>query len=475
MLDPRRRFDIVKDPIHGYIRFTRERLSKEEKATEADLINSPWLQRLRHIHQLQTAWYVYPAADHARFVHALGTMELAGRFARAVYEPFHRFLRGRLNGEPLPEVEHVVETFRVAGLLHDVGHGPMTHLLDREYLVPRFGITHEDITGRIIRDELKDLIRGLRRTPDGSFEQPLDVDIICDLIKKGAEKNLTGIWRPLHQIMRGAYDADKMDFLLRDSLLCGERKMVGGDVERLMLTSFLSNDGTRLQLHYSSLPLLLTFIKFRQHMLEVVYYHRTVRAFELMVRETLPTVVECLIPEDPRENLPAYLRFDECSFFSCVREHTCSDRHIEAVWNGIWRRELCWKQADEHKKELNNPQDVKPTLTADELSSRLKSGTGLVPGEHYLVDAPSVETPGNVFSFGPGARDSLAIYFSEKRVETKTVDQLAQAGLLPVKLLQYRLYARKDLPDDKVRELRGVFRDNLGLTPGLDSELESSF
>lgn len=72
----------MKDPIHRYIRFTRNKITSDEKATEADLINSQWLQRLRQIHQLHTAWYVYPAADHTRFSHALGVMELAGRFAR---------------------------------------------------------------------------------------------------------------------------------------------------------------------------------------------------------------------------------------------------------------------------------------------------------------------------------------------------------------------------------------------------------
>jgi HD superfamily phosphohydrolase len=75
VINPRKRFDIVKDPVHGYIRFTRNILHPSiEKSTEADLINSIWLQRLRRIHQLQTAWYVYPAADHSRFSHALGVM-----------------------------------------------------------------------------------------------------------------------------------------------------------------------------------------------------------------------------------------------------------------------------------------------------------------------------------------------------------------------------------------------------------------
>jgi HD superfamily phosphohydrolase len=352
MLNPRQRFDIVKDPVHGYIRFTRDKLVRDEKATEADLINSPWLQRLRRIHQLQTAWYVYPMADHARFSHSLGAMELAGRFARAVYAPFYAFHRGSLNGEPLPETEHVVETFRIAGLLHDVGHGPLTHLLDRQYLKPRFDITHEDLAGKIIEDELRELVAGIRRSPDGPFEEPLDIEVIRNLIKKGAEERLHGIWRPLHQIIRGAFDADKMDFLLRDGLLCGEQKITMWDVERLTITSFLSEDGTGFQLHYSSLPLLLSFIKFRQHMLEVVYYHRTVRAFELMIEDTVPVLLEKLMPDDPREHLADYLKLDEYEFFTQVREQSRLSRTIGDVWEKAWQRGLDWKQVEEGKKQL---------------------------------------------------------------------------------------------------------------------------
>lgn len=212
-LNPRLRFDFIKDPIHGYIRFTKTKIYEDENATEADLLDSPWLQRLRRIHQLQSAWLVYPGADHSRFIHALGTMHLAGQFARAVYEPFYRRHNGLFEGGDgfrleLPQVEHVVETFRIAGLLHDVGHGPFSHLLDQTYLMPQFQITHEDISLQVIENELANMISGLRRSPEGRFDTPVNPEIVCKLIKKGREQELEGIWRPLHQIMRGAYDAD---------------------------------------------------------------------------------------------------------------------------------------------------------------------------------------------------------------------------------------------------------------------------
>jgi len=257
--------------------------------------------------------------------------------------------------------------------------------------------------------------------------------------------------------------------------MCGELKIGHGDIERLMFTTFLSEDGTTLQLHESSLPLLLSFIRFRQHMLEVVYYHRTVRAFELMVERTLPEVMKHLLPVDPREDLRRYLDLDECRLFVCVRTPGYLDEESRVIWDRVCKRDLDWKQVREGKKSLHRLEDIKPHLTAEELSNRLQASTELVLGKDYLVDAPSVETPGNVFSFGSGARDRLVIYRGEGRSETKTVDQLAWAGLLPIKLLQYRLYAHKGLPSASVRKLKEAFEVNLGITPSIESELESSF
>jgi len=427
---------------------------------------------------MQTAWYVYPAADHTRFIHSLGTMELAGRFARAVYEPFHKYYQGKLNGERLPEVEHVVETFRIAGLLHDVGHGPMTHMLDSAFLKPVFGITHEDIAGEIIRRELRQIVEGIRRSPDGDFDDPLNVDVICNLVKKGAEQKLEGIWRPLHQIIRGAYDADKMDFLLRDGLLCGERKAALADVERLMLTSFMSADGTSLLLHHSSLPLLLSLIRLRQHMLEVVYYHRTVRAFELMVRETLPQILVHLVTENPLQNLAAYFEADDYRLLACMRgAKGALAENVSAIWRRVWQRDLEWKYIDEHKEQLYSIRETHTHFTGRELAARLQDATGLVHEQSFIVDSPSVETPGNVFSFSRdlSTRDRLAIYYDEKRTETKTVDQFVRAGLLPIKLLQFRLYARKGLHENDVARLRAAFAKETGREESVDSGLDTSY
>lgn len=113
-LNPRTKCDILKDSVYGYIRFTHNPAGNE--ATEKDLIDSPWVQRLRRIKQLQAAWYVYPSADHSRSIHSLSVTELAGRFARAVYEPFWRQHHSSSDLR-LPSPALAVETLRIAGLM----------------------------------------------------------------------------------------------------------------------------------------------------------------------------------------------------------------------------------------------------------------------------------------------------------------------------------------------------------------------
>jgi len=73
---------LIADPLYGYLRIT---LSRAGEIAEADVIDNPWVQRLKRIHQLQSSWWVFPTAEHSRFAHSLGTMHLAGELARQTY------------------------------------------------------------------------------------------------------------------------------------------------------------------------------------------------------------------------------------------------------------------------------------------------------------------------------------------------------------------------------------------------------
>ena len=115
------------DPIHGYIPFTA-RVPGDE-VSEREIIDHPWVQRLRQIHQLQTAWWVFPTAEHTRFQHVLGVMHLASRVIGPLFPSLVEACSAQ--GESVPSRGYIESLLRMAGLLHDVGHGPFGHFFDR--------------------------------------------------------------------------------------------------------------------------------------------------------------------------------------------------------------------------------------------------------------------------------------------------------------------------------------------------------
>lgn len=359
------RESLCHDPLHGYIAFTAAQELGEGETAEQHLIDHPWVQRLRQIHQLQTAWWVFPTAEHTRFQHVLGAMHLASRAAAHLYASL---------AEVCPDVPsrgYLESLLRVAALLHDVGHGPFGHFFDDHYL-RQFGVTHEDVGAAIITGPLAELIRGIRRSPNSALEdsERLDPEHVAYLIRRPrkrangtarharstsetARSEAAGSTPPrwldlLRALFSGLYTVDNMDFVLRDSYMAGFSARAF-DLDRLLHYSFFTDDG--LTIHQKGLAELVRFIGVRAELFRTIYFHRTVRALDLTLAGVFRPTLELLFPGNPLEHLDAYARLTEWSLLTdLARWPDDADAHRAELgrrWQGILRRDVPWKMACE--------------------------------------------------------------------------------------------------------------------------------
>jgi HD superfamily phosphohydrolase len=333
------------DPIHGYIPFTAPVGLPEGEVAERQIIDHPWLQRLRQIHQLQTAWWVFPTAEHTRFQHVLGAMHLASRAVAVLYDS----LRGVC--PDVPSRGYIESLMRLAALLHDVGHGPFGHFFDEHFLAD-YDLNHEILGSEIIRREFADLIRRVRRNPNTQLSEgeTLDPEQITLLITRphAAAAEPPQWLRFLRSLFSGLYTVDNMDFVLRDAYMSGYSTRAF-DLDRLLHYSDFSPKG--LTIHERGLSSLVRFISVRAELFRAIYFHRTVRAIDLGLQELFLDSKQYLFPGNPLEHLDQYRRLTEWSLLMEVAEWPRSDRpelrELGLRWQEFLQRRLRWKMACE--------------------------------------------------------------------------------------------------------------------------------
>ena len=236
--------DII-DPIHDFIRVYEHELS---------IIDNPIFQRLRRIRQLSGAHLTYPAAQHTRFEHSLGVMHIASQAGNALHE------KGIVTSDD-------IEILRLSGLLHDIGHGPFSHLF--EEIIREKKISHENFGKEIV----------------------LKSDIGDDLSKNGFNKKLIAEvafgdskFQYLNEIISGALSADMMDYLQRDGYFTGAEH---AKIDHKRITQSLDIHKKKLALERSALYSFESMMHSRYQMFKAVYFHKTVRAAEVMLLEAL--------------------------------------------------------------------------------------------------------------------------------------------------------------------------------------------
>ncbi|OYT65104.1 phosphohydrolase [Candidatus Bathyarchaeota archaeon ex4484_205] len=247
----------IKDPIHGFVNFT---------TLEQKVIDTPILQRLRRIKQLAGAFYTYPGAEHTRFPHSLGVMHLAGLVGQVLFSQ-----------EAVEEID--LELIRLAGLLHDVGHGPFSHIF--EDVLERRGktITHEDLTERLIKESV---------ISDILSKEGFDPSVVAN-ISIGRPRNKKE--RFLSQILTGSFNVDIMDYMKRDSYYTGV-EYGSIDIERLV--SNLRVYENIIAMDKAALYSLESFYIARYMLFKAVYFHRTVRSAAVMIAKALSLADEYL-------------------------------------------------------------------------------------------------------------------------------------------------------------------------------------
>jgi hypothetical protein len=430
------------DPVHGYIPFTSPEGLAEGEVSERAIIDHPWVQRLRQIHQLQTAWWVFPSAEHTRFQHVLGAMHLASRAVDQLYASLKDIC------PDVPSRGYVESLMRMAALLHDVGHGPFGHFFDR-YFLADYGLTHESLGSEIIRRELGELLRRVRRNPNSCLQrdETLDPDQVALLITR--PKQPGGEQAPrwlalLRSLFSGLYTVDNMDFVLRDAYMSGYSTR-SFDLDRLLRYSAFTPQG--LTIHDRGLSALVRFIGVRAELFHAVYFHRTVRAIDLALAELFAESKQRLFPVNPLDHLDRYRRFTEWSLFMTVAEWPQSpDPPVRALgerWQGILRREIRWKMACQRTIFFKPDQPEPTSVFSNEQLFEAAVRSHLPPGLRDLPlrfdPARHVHRPG---THAPAAGQNFL--YDSATGQVRSLDDRELFRQIPLSYRICRIYAEDD-------------------------------
>jgi HD superfamily phosphohydrolase len=304
----------IRDPIHGAIEIT---------ADERMLVDSPQFQRLRNVKQLGFADLAFPGATHTRYSHGLGAMAVATKVFDA--------LGPQLDLEP-DDRQRFRQTLRLAVLFHDLGHAPLSHATEsimppaEELRVPEWvyerplagrRADHEDYTLKLVLDS--GLAAEIRRRM-GGIEPAHVAALICGRAPPGPYpfKSRGRDWLPiLRQVVSGELDADRMDYLERDSFFTGVNY---GKFDRDWIIQNLAaveREGrVHLALQHRAVFAFEDFLLSRYHMFLSVYFHATSVGYEVLLQRYCQTSGgEYALPADVDE----YLAHDDVALISALR------------------------------------------------------------------------------------------------------------------------------------------------------------
>jgi len=328
------------------------------------LIDTPEFQRLRRIRQLGLAYFAYQSAEHSRFTHSLGAFHLATRMMdklRAGYE--------------ISERDHTA--VRVAALLHDVGHGPFSHVIEaildfhHEQFTIDAVLSRETAIGRLLAEYSPDLANNVASIIRGDFSR-----------------------RALSQLVSSQLDVDRMDYLLRDSLMTGAKYGVY-DLEWIIKSIEINEIDDHLYISAPGIYAVEDYLQARYYMYRQVYFHQTLRSAEAVLRVLLARALYLSgnggsvwqaggtpmdrILSGEKLGLKEHLELDDTDVMFSIKRWQHSD---DAILADLARRFLdrrLFKAFD-----LDMPESERPAFIAD--SRQIVADAGFDPNYYFVED-----------------------------------------------------------------------------------------
>jgi hypothetical protein len=313
--NPHRNYEL-RCPVHGFIPIND---------WEREIINKPAFQRLRRIRQLAWTDQVYPGAMHTRFEHSLGVMHVATQLYDSIVQRSRKLLE-EYYGYDEAGFKRDRALVRLAALLHDVGHSPFSHAGEDVFPFQpnskkRYG--HEEYSAAIIRYELKDAIE--KHPLNGNYD--FKADDVAALIEGSSGSARRVFWR---EVITGQIDADRMDYLLRDSLHTG----VGyGKYDWCRLLNTVEaveipqpegealKQGLRLGVNEGGIHAAEALVLARYFMFTQVYFHKTRVAYDHHLRQALSNLLpEGVFPPPNPQRLEEYMAWDDWKVLGLLAE-----------------------------------------------------------------------------------------------------------------------------------------------------------
>ena len=352
----------IYDGVHGYV---------ELSEVEARIIDVPVFQRLRRIKQLSAAWLVYPDATHTRFGHSIGALHVMSRVVDKLV---------RMGIVPKDDVD----LLRVSALLHDIGHYPYSHTFEGIYL-SRLGneASHESLGRYLILNygEIRDILE----------EYGINPREVVKILEGRHEENL------YNSLLSSDIDVDRMDYLPRDALHTGVSYGLI-DIDRILDTLTVDDEGN-LCILVKGLQAIENLYLARLHMYQAVYYHKTIIAYEVLLRRIFERLVDEL--EELRtlnniNNLKKYLLSEDYVYwddywvhsklYNMLKSKTVDEETKRMIKLFLDRKGL--KLVADFSKFSNKPVSAEEYYLLDDVRERIVNSG--VPENAVIVFADSI-------------------------------------------------------------------------------------